>query len=243
MNKFYNFYNENETKELYLYGAIVSDKWDETDVNFSDFKNALDEIKDNETLNIYVNSPGGEVFVTDSIIAMLDRCKKKKNITINCYIDGLGASCASWLPMVADSIYIYSQSVLMLHKPMSMVWGNASEMKKEIEVLDKIENSMIKMYLAKAKDEVTEEQIRNMLSEETWLSANEIQEYFNVELIESEKKIAACIDKDIFKNYKNVPDSLQVKEEPEKENVIDNEKLQEVENKIKDLEVYLELNR
>lgn len=241
MNKFYNFYNENETKELYLYGAIVSDKWDETDVNFSDFKNALDEIKDNETLNIYVNSPGGEVFVTDSIIAMLDRCKKKKNITINCYIDGLGASCASWLPMVADSIYIYSQSVLMLHKPMSMVWGNASEMKKEIEVLDKIENSMIKMYLAKAKDEVTEEQIRNMLSEETWLSANEIQEYFNVELIESEKKIAACIDKDIFKNYKNVPDSLQVKEEPEKENVIDNEKLQEVENKIKDLEVYLEL--
>lgn len=243
MNKFYNFYNENETKELYLYGAIVSDKWDETDVNFSDFKNALDEIKDNETLNIYVNSPGGEVFVTDSIIAMLDRYKKKKNITINCYIDGLGASCASWLPMVADSIYIYSQSVLMLHKPMSMVWGNASEMKKEIEVLDKIENSMIKMYLAKAKDEVTEEQIRNMLSEETWLSANEIQEYFNVELIESEKKIAACIDKDIFKNYKNVPDSLQVKEEPEKENVIDNEKLQEVENKIKDLEVYLELNR
>lgn len=243
MNKFYNFYNENETKELYLYGAIVSDKWDETDVNFSDFKNALDEIKDNETLNIYVNSPGGEVFVTDSIIAMLDRCKKKKNITINCYIDGLGASCASWLPMVADSIYIYSQSVLMLHKPMSMVWGNASEMKKEIEVLDKIENSMIKMYLAKAKDEVTEEQIRNMLSEETWLSSNEIQEYFNVELIESEKKIAACIDKDIFKNYKNVPDSLQVKEEPEKENVIDNEKLQEVENKIKDLEVYLELNR
>lgn len=243
MNKFYNFYNENETKELYLYGAIVSDKWDETDVNFSDFKNALDEIKDNETLNIYVNSPGGEVFVTDSIIAMLDRCKKKKNITINCYIDGLGASCASWLPMVADTIYIYSQSVLMLHKPMSAVWGNASEMKKEIEVLDKIENSMIKMYLAKAKDEVTEEQIRNMLSEETWLDSNEMQQYFNVELIESEKKISACIDKDIFKNYKNVPDSLQVKEEPEKENVIDNEKLQEVENKIKDLEVYLELNR
>lgn len=242
MNKFYNFYNENEATELYLYGAIVSDKWDETDVNFSDFKNALDEIKDNGTLNIYVNSPGGEVFVTDSIIAMLDRCKKKKNITINCYIDGLGASCSSWLPMIADTIYIYSQSILMLHKPMSMMWGNADDMKKEIDVLNKIENSMIKMYLAKAKEGVTEEEIRDMLTKETWLDSNEIQQYFNVELIESEKKIAACIDKDIFKNYKNVPHDL-IKEESKEENVIDNEKLQQIENKIKDLEVYLELNR
>lgn len=244
--KFYDFKISGSEKELYLYGAIFSEKWNENDITSRDFIDTLDSINDNETLNIYINSPGGDVFVTDAIIAMLIRSKQKKNISINAYIDGLGASCASWLPMVADNIYIYDQSVLMLHKPWTnMFCVNADDMKKEIEILDKLENSMVKMYLDKAKEGVTEEQIRNILSNETWLDADEIEELFNVTRIEATRQIAACIDSDMFSKYKNVPISL-IKEEPKiNEKEIEKQKEEAkrlaLQNKINEIEIALAL--
>lgn len=246
MNKFYNFKNEADTTELYLYGAITSDKWYEDEVSAADFRNALDEIKDNGILNIYINSPGGEVFVTDAIISMLSRCKEKKNITIKAYIDGLGASCASWLPMVADEIFIYQQSMLMLHKPMSCVWGNSNDMQKQIEILDKLEDTMVQMYLAKAKEDVTKDQIKEMLDKETWLNAEEIQAIFNVTYVENSNKVVACVDKDMFNKYKNVPkDLLENAKETIENNTEDEEKQkrreEEINNKMKEIDVMLAL--
>lgn len=249
MNKFYNFIANNNKSELYLYGAIVSEKWSEDDVDFKDFKTAIDKITDNSTLEVYVNSPGGEVFVTQSIISLLKRAKATKNITLNCYIDGLGASCASWLPMLADNLYIYNGSILMLHKPLSMVWGNANEMRKEIELLDKIENSeMIPMYMSKAKGTLTEDILKDMLSEETWLTSDEIENYFNVTRLEDDKKMVASVDKELFDQYKNVPESLKdtlkdTKEEVDQKaiEVAEDLKEKELNNKQKLLELELNL--
>lgn len=211
MKKFYNFISkDNEIYELYVYGEIIggSEKWTEDDVTFKDFKDKLALIPDNSTLNMYLNTPGGNVFTTQAIIALLKRAKER-NISINAYIDGLGASCGSWLPCVADNIYIYNQSILMLHKPMSVTLGNANDMKKEIEILDKIENDvMIPLYMSKANTGVTEDDIRNMLSKETWLTSAEIAEYFNVTLLEEEKQLVACADKEILSKYKNTPENL-----------------------------------
>lgn len=239
MNKFYNFISNNNKSELYLYGAIVSEKWSEDDVDFKDFKTAIDNIADNSTLEVYVNSPGGEVFVTQSIISLLKRAKATKNITLNCYIDGLGASCASWLPMLADNLYIYNGSILMLHKPLSMVWGNSNEMRKEIELLDKIEDSeMIPMYMSKAKETLTEDILKNMLSEETWLTSDEIENYFNVTRLEDDKKMVASVDKELFDQYKNVPESLK---DTFKDEVEEDLKEKELNNKKKLLELELNL--
>ena len=130
-NRFYNFISTNKKHELYVYGEIVggSSKWDESDVVFDDFKNKLNEMEDNSTLDIYVNSPGGSVFTTQGIVAALRRAKDR-GITVNAYIDGLGASCASWLPFVADNLYVYPQSIMMIHKPMSIAFGNSDQIKK-----------------------------------------------------------------------------------------------------------------
>ncbi len=240
-DRFYNFVNNDNKNELYLYGALVSDKWDESDVTFKDFKEAIDSISNNSTLDIYVNSPGGEVLVCQSIISFLKRAKATKNITINVTIDGLGASCSSWLPMVADNIYIYQGSIMMLHKPLTMMWGNANDMKKEIELLDKIENSeMIPMYMSKAKEGVTEDTIKELLANETWLDSNEIQEYFNVTLLEDSKQLVACVDKDLFKNFKKVPENLkELLDKPKEEPIIDNSK--ELEKLNKEINIALAL--
>ena len=215
MKKFYNFNYSNDVTDLYLYGAITSDKWSDNEVDSNDFRNALELTKDNGTLNIYCNSPGGEVFVTDAIISMITRAKQTKNINVDFYADGLCASCASWLPMIADNIYIYDCSMFMLHKPMSSVWSaNANDMLKQIELLDKIEDSMLSSYMLKAKEGITEEYIKDLLAKETWLNSKDIQEVFNVELLTTDKKLVACVDTEVFNRYKNIPKELLQVEEP-----------------------------
>lgn len=212
MNKFFEFSNKQENvTALYVYGEIVagSEKWDESDVTFKDFQQATENIKDNSTLEMYVSSPGGSVFTTQSMISMLDRCKKKKNIKIIAYVDGLAASCASWLIMIADEIVIYSNSMLMVHKPMTMTWGNANELQKEIDLLNKLENDiMLPMYMKKAKN-ITEEELKELINAETWMAADEIQEKFNVTYVDEEKKVAAKLEKDSINKYKNVPKSVK----------------------------------
>ena len=209
-NRFYNFISTNKKHELYVYGEIVggSSKWEESDVIFDDFKNKLNEMEDNSTLDIYVNSPGGSVFTTQGIVAALRRAKDR-GITINAYIDGLGASCASWFPFVADNLYVYPQSIMMIHKPMSVAFGNSDQIKKEIEMLDKIENDVIiPLYMERAKDGVTEEFIKKKMAAETWFTANEINELFNVTMLSEEKKLVCCADKNVLERYSNVPKEL-----------------------------------
>ena len=67
---------------------------------------------------------------------------------------------------------------------------------------------MIPVYLKKANIGVTEDDIRNMLSKETWLTSVEIAKYFNVTLLEEERQLVACADKEILYKYKNTPESL-----------------------------------
>ena len=62
----FNIINNGTDYSLYVYGDIISgaDKWDESDVTYQDFKDAVENIKPNSTLNIYISSGGGSVFAT-----------------------------------------------------------------------------------------------------------------------------------------------------------------------------------
>ena len=213
--KFYEFKNITSSEaDLFVYGEIVDDDTDwwtgEKDpsmVGLLSFKEELDNIGNVQKLNVYINSPGGDVFTASTMINMLQRVKDK-GTTINAYVDGLSASAASFLMMVADNINLYKNSIVMVHKPMSFAFGNANEMQKTIDALNKIEESvMMPMYMNKSK--VKEEEIKSLIDAETWLSAKDMDKYFNVTLLEEEKTAVASISSNLFKNYKNVPDFIK----------------------------------
>lgn len=244
--KFYEFKNITSSEaDLFIYGEIVQEKsvdwWtgeeSKTDVGLMDFKEQLDNIGNVQKLNIYINSPGGDVFTASTMISMLQRVKDK-GTTINAYVDGLSASAASFLMMVADNVNLYKNSTVMIHKPMSYAVGNANDMQKTIDALNKIEESvMMPMYMNKSK--VKEEEIKSLIDAETWLSAKEMDQYFNVTLLDEEKAAVASISSNLFKNYKNVPDfiknSLKKVQNEEKteenaqknEEIVQNEPIQE----------------
>lgn len=223
-NRFYEIKNitPNISADLYLYGEIVTDDkdwWtgekDETLVGLQSFKEELDNLGNISDLNIYMNTPGGEVFVATTICSMLQRLKDS-GTKIHTYVDGLCASAGTFILMMGDDINIYENSVIMIHKPINYCYGNAIDFQKCIDVLDTIENStMIPLYMKKSK--VDQEKIKELINEESWLGAERIDEVFNVNLIKERKQVAASVS-DIFKKYKNVPqalkDKLKITKEP-----------------------------
>lgn len=215
-NKFYEIKNfiPKESADLYIYGQIVTDDidwWtgqkDENLVGLQSFKKELDELGDIQNLNIYLNTPGGEVFVATTMCSMLQRLKDK-GTKIHTFVDGLCASAGTFVLMMGDDINLYQNSVVMIHKPTLSCYGNAIDLQKGIDILDTIENStMIPLYMTKAKK--SEDEIKEKINAESWMGATETQAYFDVNIIENENKAIACVDANIFKNYKNVPESLK----------------------------------
>lgn len=191
--------------ELYIYGDIVRYQWDEDDTSAKSFKRDLDVLGDIQTLNLYINSPGGSVFEGVAIYNILKRHKAK----IHVHIDALAASIASVIAMAGDTITMPSNSMMMIHNPWMFTWGNAAQLRKDADDLDRIGVSMKQSYLERAGDKLEEERLTELLDAETWLTAQECLDYGLCDVIGQENQAAACVSDELFDRYKNVPESLQ----------------------------------
>lgn len=202
---------DQKSADLFIYGAIISGyKWNDADVTLPEFQKALDDLpKTVKTLNMYVNSPGGSVFTTIAMMNQLER--KKSQLTIDAYVDGIAASAAGFLIMKADNIYMYENTFLMIHKPMISLWGaNAVECREQADWLDKTESrTCIPAYKSKGTELLTDEKIAELLNgKDNWLDANEAAELFNITILEESKDAVACADIELLEKYQNVPDQL-----------------------------------
>lgn len=161
--KFETFRNEtNNTTEITIYG-IIGDSWWEDSISASDIDNALKNINGDIVINL--NSPGGDAF---DGIAIYNRLKKHDGkVTIN--VDGWACSAASVIAMAADDLVMGLGTMVMIHEASSLVWGTKTEMRKEADVLDELEEGIIDIYMTKAN--ISREEIRSMVDAETWLGA------------------------------------------------------------------------
>lgn len=225
-------YLKNLTKtsaDFYVYGDIVDENapdWftgekSATAVDTNAFKEEIDSLNGVTDFNIYINSGGGSVFASSAMVSMLKRFKQNTGAKIHAYIDGLCASAATYLAMVADDVNIYQNSIMMIHKPTTVSVGNAEDLQKDVETLNTIENDMmIPMYVEKAQEGVTADKIKELIANETWFSGNVndplyIGNFFRVNLHDTAKNVTACAT-DLFRNYKHVPDALRKQKQVEK---------------------------
>lgn len=190
--------------ELLLYGVIGDDGfW--SDVTAKEFSDELKDVEDAKTIRVRINSPGGDVFAGQAIYSMLKRCKAE----VIGYVDGLAASIASLVLMACDTVIMPKNSMLMIHKPWTATAGNANDMGKVIETLNKVEEAMLTAYVDKTG--MAEAEIKELLAAETWLTASDaVAKGFADEIEETE--VSACMAGNILeingqkiniKNYKN----------------------------------------
>lgn len=161
--KFETYHNEaTGTTEITIYG-LIGDSWWEDSVSASDIDNALKNVTGDIVINL--NSPGGDAFDGIAIYNRLNKHNGK--VTIN--VDGWACSAASVIAMAADELVMGLGSMLMIHEASSLVWGTKTEMRKEADVLDELEEGIIDIYMTKAN--VSREEIRSMVDSETWFGA------------------------------------------------------------------------
>lgn len=188
---------EGSTATIRLYDVI--DDWGEWwGISAREFNTMLDGLEGVEHIRLLVNSPGG--IVHDGIAIMNGLRNHPARVTA--IVEGLAASAASFIAVSADELVMMPNSELMIHDAWSMVVGNAADMRKGAEDLDRISDNMSGVYAAKAGGTLAA--WREVMVAETWYSAEEAVEIGLADRVEgasleSNGETSAHFDLSIFK--------------------------------------------
>ena len=180
-----------ETLEIYLYDDIKPDSYDwwsgaklESETSCKYVQKMLEENPGISKIELHINSNGGDVKEGVGIYSLLARHKAQKTA----YIDGFAASIASVIAMACDEIVMSSVSLMFIHHAWMLAAGNANELRKAADDLDKIDEQSTRAYKEHAGDKLPNETLQALLDAETWLTPEECLEYGLCERVETKQK-------------------------------------------------------
>lgn len=132
---------------------------------------ALDEMKDAKKIHIRLNSPGGDYFLGTSISNALRRHPAKVIV----HVDALAASAASVIAMGGDRVIMHPGSLMMVHRAWAIQLGNAEDMAKAAETLNKVDENLIDVYHKRTG--MDKSKLKTLVDAETWMSPEEAVQY------------------------------------------------------------------
>lgn len=230
MAKVIEFKNYTETSvDMYISGDIVDDSWkgwswgEDTNVYPSNIKNMLDDAK-GKTVNLYINSGGGHISAGLAICHMLQR----HDADVIGHVDAMACSIASVILMGCKEIKMPKDTYLMIHKPSSWCDGNADDMRKTADSLDVLQKGIMASYERHLKDGVNIEAVEALVNAETWLTAEEASNYFNI-TVDNAVGAVAC-SSNILSKYKKTPKNLI--ENKQEEQIKRQQRMADMKNKI-----------
>ena len=155
-------------RTLFLNGTIAEESWFDDDVTPQLFKEEL--LSSSGDITIWINSPGGDCVAAAQIYNMLT--EYKGNVTVK--IDGLAASAASVIAMAGSKVLMSPVSLLMIHNPATMAFGDKSEFQKAIAMLSEVKESIVNAY--EIKTGMARVKIAHLMDDESWMNANKAVE-------------------------------------------------------------------
>jgi len=192
----------NRKAEILIYEQIGKSWWDDSGVGAKDFMEKLSNL-DVDDIDLRINSLGGSVFEGNAIYNGLKNHKAKVHVKI----DGIAASIASVIAMAGDDIEIPENGMMMIHDPWTFAGGNAEEMRRAADMLDKIKVGIVAAYRGKTgKDDA---EIGDLMSAETWMTATEAVAMGFADTMLAPVTIENSFNSDTLAKFKNVPESLK----------------------------------
>lgn len=158
------------------------------------FIREIKSLKDVSTINLRINSNGGNVFDGVAIYNYLKSHKARVEVDV----DGLAASIASIIAMAGDEVRMADNAFMMIHDPWIVTGGTAGDLRKTADTMDGIRESLLDTYMHKSKE--SRDVISGMMTAETWLNSSDAIKYGLADSVTGEMKIAACVHRDWFKN-------------------------------------------
>ena len=170
-NKFWNFIDNGDSAELQLFGTIESEEswWDDDCVTYRSFIDELNALGNKKTINVAINSAGGDVFAANAIYTAL----KMNAATVTGTIMGICASAATIVLMACDNRRIAKNAILMAHNPSVSLWGSyqADDLIKLAEVTNTVKKSIVAAYMERL--DKTEDEIGELMDAESWYVGQE----------------------------------------------------------------------
>lgn len=151
-------------RTLFPNGTIAEESWFDDDVTPQLFKEELNAGTGNIT--VWINSPGGDCVAAAQIYNMLANYKG----TVTVRIDGIAASAASVIAMAGTKVIMSPVSMMMIHNPMTIAFGDSANMQKAIAMLDEVKESIINAY--EIKTGLSRAKLSRLMDAETWMDAN-----------------------------------------------------------------------
>ncbi len=170
-NKFWNFLDKGDEAELQLFGTIQSEDswWDDDCVTYRNFIDELNALGDKKTINVVIQSSGGDVFAANAIYSALVMNKAAITGTVL----GICASAATIVLMACEKRQIAKNAILMAHNPSVTLWGSyqADDLIKLADVTNQVKKSIVTAYMERL--DKTEEEINQLMDEESWYVGQE----------------------------------------------------------------------
>lgn len=159
---------EERTADLMIYGDIVAEayRWGEEETSSYSLSKQLSEL-DVDRITVGINSYGGDISEGLAIYNALKRHSAK--VVTRC--DGFACSIASVVFMAGDERVMSDPSMLMIHNGWTHASGNAKELRKAADDIEKMTDASVQIYLQSVS--VEEDELRRLMDEETWIAADE----------------------------------------------------------------------
>ena len=181
--KYFALERTEQSATITIYGDICSWAWEEFgEMSAQILSKQLEALGDVNEINVYINSYGGEVAEGLAIYNALRRHKAK----VRTFCDGFACSIASVIFMAGDERIMNEASLLMIHNAWTWASGNAAELRKQAEDLDKITQASVEAY--KAHSSLKEEEIKALMDAETWILPDEAISYGFATKVEKTEK-------------------------------------------------------
>lgn len=168
---------------IYVYGDIIDG---------SGIVEQIQALNGADVINVYINTMGGSCQEGIAIINTL----RRTGATINTYNISFACSMGATILLAGDNKYMYDNSLTMIHNCWSMACGDSQELRRQADSLDKINQSILNIYKqATTLDETT---LIQMMNDEAWLTAEECEDYFGINIISNKnesKAVASVKDK------------------------------------------------
>ncbi len=209
--KYYALEKKDKKAELYVFGSITAYPWREKDKDAYGLVKELSELEADE-IEVHINSSGGAVSEGLAIYNIL----KNNTAKITTYCDGFACSAASVIFMAGDERIMNAASLLMIHNAWTYGEGNAAALRKQAEDLDIITQASVNAYMQQVT--ISEKELKEMMDQETWLSADDAVKYGFATRIYEEKEEEASQSallniRNRILNYKD--DAIKEKSSPD----------------------------
>ncbi|MCD7750408.1 MAG: Clp protease ClpP [Lachnospiraceae bacterium] len=149
---------------MFLNGTIAEESWFDDDITPQLFKDEL--LSGSGNITVWINSPGGDCVAAAQIYNML--MDYKGDVTVK--IDGIAASAASVIAMAGTKVLVSPVSMMMIHNPATIAYGDTAEMQKAIAMLDEVKESIINAY--EIKTNLSRAKLSRLMDAETWMDAH-----------------------------------------------------------------------